>query len=75
MSDRSTHGGKVIGFWYVSNPVHPYVNVGSLVFEESWERRPMRKVVVFFWGRDEEVEACSISGVTVKEGGDSWTGG
>ena len=52
MSDRSTHGGKVIGFWCVSNPVHPYVYIdlgGSLMFEER--RRPIRKFLGCRQGR------------------------
>ena len=51
---------RFLAFGYVSNPVHPYVNVGL-----------ERISAVFFWGRDEEVEACSISGATVEKGADS----
>ena len=71
VSDRSTHGGKVIDFWFESNPVHFHVNIGL-------ERIPGvcgKKAPVFFWGRDEVMETCSISGVTAKEGGGFWTGG
>ena len=31
--------------------------------EESWRGRPIRKLVIFSWGCDGEVEACSVSGV------------